>query len=607
MRLSIPILLVYAAVCLVLSLVQCTSQSDLKPHAAAGKNVLLISMDTTRIDYLEPYGGGRVKTPTLKTLAADGIVFVDVVTPAPLTVPAHASLLTGLHPVRHSVQDNFKSILPDEATTIAELFAEAGYQTAGVIGAVLLSRRGGFHQGFEYFDDRFQVFEFQAVQPTVERSAGTVSAKAVGWLDQYAQSNSGKPFFLFAHYYDPHMIYNPPEPFLSQYPKSPYSGEIAYTDQQIGVVIDALKRHQLYDETLIMVVGDHGEGLKNHQEQTHGLFLYEEVIRVPLIVKPPASLNLPNDLYVTQSASLLDVVPTLVDFCGLGFSDNDGMSLVSWLVEGTKKQERFTIHDTQYPLTYNWSPLAAIRSQQWKFVLAPNPELYNLQTDPKEQYNLVDKEPQKAAELQTELEERLFSMIELGTLDAVQQPSSAQTEVLTSLGYVSGGTADAGDETLPDPKDKIEVYELIDNGLGALSRGNVNKAVELFQQAAQMDPKNPNPQFNLAMAYSRMGKWQQAVETMQLAISMTDDHIYMNLQLARIYASSGDYEKAETLLMQLTDKRPSFADAHFQLGWIELQRKNYLKALEHLKNAQTWMPDMPGLDIAIQEAKQYIK
>lgn len=601
MRLAIPALFIAA---LSILLFGCGVEPQQITANASGKNVLLISIDTIRIDYLEPYGGGKAKTPNLQALADDGIVFIDAVSPAPLTVPSHASLFTGLHPVRHSVQDNFKSILGDDALTIAELFSEAGYETAGVIGAILLSKRNGFHQGFQHYDDEFQAFEFKAVQPSVERKAGIVSAKAIDWLDQFVRSQSQKPFFLFSHFYDPHMMYNPPEPFLSQYPSAPYAGEVAYTDQQIGVIIDALKRHNLYEETLIIIVGDHGEGLKNHLEQTHGLFLYDEVIRVPFMIKPPASMNLPDALYVRQSASILDVVPTLIELCGLGFADNDGMSLVPWLSEGTPIEDRYTIHDTQYPLTYNWSPLAAIRSQQWKYVHAPKPELYNMQMDPKELENIVASNPQQATKLRGILEERLQQMIALGSLSAVRQLSSSQSEVLTSLGYASGGAGGSSDPSnLPDPKDKIEVYELIDNGLGHLARNKVNEAIELFRKAILLDPNNSNPHFNLAMSYRRLGKWSLAIETMKKAIAMSDDHIYMYMQLARIYSSSGKYDEAETILLRLVDERPSFADAHYQLGWIDLQRKEYSNAMEHLNKTKEWMPDMPGLDLAIQQAQ----
>lgn len=604
MRLSMPVFIIVLAT---LFFSHCSSEPQQISNNAIGKNVLLISMDTTRVDYLEPYGGGKAKTPNLQALANDGTVFVDAVTPAPLTVPAHASLFTGLHPVRHSVQDNFKSILGDDALTIAELFTEAGYETAGIIGAILLSKRNGFHQGFQHFDDKFQVFEFQEVQPTVERKANTVSAKAVDWLDQYKESLSQKPFFLFTHFYDPHMMYNPPEPFFSQYPKAPYAGEIAFTDQEIGEIINALKRHKLYEETLIIVVGDHGEGLKNHLEQTHGLFLYDEVMRVPFIVKPPASMHLPDSLYVRQSAALIDVVPTLVELCGLGFADCDGMSLVPWLKEEKTVEERYTIHDTQYPLTYNWSPLAAIRSQQWKYVHAPKPELYHLETDPKELENLIDSNPQQAAKLRVMLEERLQQMISLGSLTAVQQVSSSQSEVLSSLGYASGGASSSEDAAnLPDPKDKIEVYELIDTGLGMLSHNKISKAIEHFQKASELDPNNSNPHFNLAQAYSRMGQWQQAIDTMKKAIAMANEHVYMYIHLARIFALSGRYDEAEEILLRIVEERPSFADAHFQLGWIDLQRKQYKEALEHFNKAKEWMPDMPSLEKAFQDVQKHL-
>ena len=572
----------------------------------AGKNVLLISIDTCRADYLEPYGGTKIETPALNAVARGGFQFMDAVTPVPLTLPAHATLLTGLHPIRHGVRDNFNGVLSEAADTIAERFRDAGYATAGVVGAILLSRRTGLSQGFDYYNDEFKKEDFQAQQPTVERKGDRVLAAAEEWIDGWAASNPRKPFFLFLHFYDPHMLYQPPSPFREMYKDDAYGGEIAFVDACIGNLIVFLKEKQLYDELLLVIVGDHGEGLKQHEERTHGLFLYENTVRVPFFIRFPQSFERHRSGKIAQSASLEDVAPTLADLCGLGPLQTDGLDLVPWFLGRTQIQERWTCLETQYPLTYNWSPMYALRNSTWKYIHAPKPELYNLQGDPGETHNLVHSATGQINVMSDLLENRLIAMIRHTTFAPQTSMSSERAEALASLGYVAGGptgSAIGPNVSLPDPKDKIKVYDMIDNGLSAFARRNFSRAVELFENVILEDSHNPTPYLNLGLIYAQQSDWEPAAKNLEAAVLLAPQNYHIQLQYAKILITKGDVEKGRKILLALIHEQPQMADAHYNLGRADMKEKKHAEAVAHFEEAKRRMPDMPGIDEAIDLAK----
>ncbi len=577
-----------------------------EPATFAGKNVLLVSIDTCRADHVQPYSDGHAQTPVLKSIAQDGLWFADAVSPVPLTLPAHCSLLTGLHPIRHGVRNNYNYALSDEAVTLAELFQESGYATAGAIGAILISRREGLSQGFEYYNDEFSLEEYQAMQPAVERRAEKVVASATAWLQSHLEKLPEKPFFLFVHFYDPHMVYQPPAPFDSQYADSPYDGEIAYVDRCLGQLTAYLRDRGLYEDLLIVLVGDHGEGLGDHQELNHGLFLYEETVRVPFIVKLPQGAIRDPGRACQQSAGLEDVTPTLIELCGLGPTPVTGISLVPWLLGSAVIEPRDIVLETQYPLTYNWSPLYALRNADWKYIHAPIPELYRLADDPGETKNQTDSNSALKTEMSSELEDRLIALARDASLSAVLPVSSDRMEMLASLGYAAGGAAPGiigPDKSLPDPKQKIDVYLLIDRGLGALARGFHQRSIELFEQAMRKDPQNPTAYANMGLAYAQMKEWDAAIKLTKKAVELSPENLLAHLQLTRIYTMSGHLEEGQNWLEAILRDFPKQAEAHYQLGEIYLRQQDYSKALQQFQEAKRWMPDMPGIDSKIEQAE----
>jgi arylsulfatase A-like enzyme len=581
-------------------------ETSFVPEAPAP--VLLISIDTCRADYLSMYGSSKIQTPALDALAQEGIVFEDAVTLTPLTLPAHATLLTGLHPIQHGARDNFNGYLPDEAITLAELYQDAGYTTAGVVGALLIARQNGFAQGFDFFDDQFDPDEFLEQKATVERTAEKVVASASQWLLSTPVNQPENPFFLFMHFYDPHMVYSPPAPFWEQYASDLYGGEIAYVDHCLGEFIVQLKAMELYDAMWIVVVGDHGEGLGDHKEQTHGLFLYDECVRVPFVVKPPKALGLPIPSRVSHPVSLADLVPTLSEISGLAPLPGYGESVLPWIIGvETQPQARWFAMETLYPLTYNWSPLFALRGQGWKYIHAPKPELYHVADDPGEKENRVASDSETAADYKSRLESAL---VEIGMNRPFQPQSNPQgdkAELLASLGYVGGGAIDSSQASLDqnpelrDPKDMVDVCMQIDQALGYVVQNEYMKAIDLFVKAMRQDPANPSPVFNLGMVYGRMGNLEMAIRFTRKGLQLAPKSVMVEMQLSRLYILNEQYDLATEILQSLVQRLPHLADAFFQLGEIEYRQNRPEAALVNFKKAQQWMPGLPGLEERIEE------
>jgi len=596
-----------AALAVLVVMISACSGNEKAAHPVyAGKNVLLVSIDTCRADFVQPYREGKAKTPVLAALARDGVWFADAVTPVPLTVPAHATLLTGLHPIQHGVRDNFNYILNSNAITLPELFSESGYATAGTVGSIVLSCRSGFGQGFDWFDDRFAPSDYESFQPVVERNAARVVESATGWLETWQAAGRAKPFFLFVHFFDPHMQYNPPPPFDQEYRFSPYAGEIAYVDYCLGQLVDYLKAKDLYDGLLIVLAGDHGEGLGDHKEHTHGLFLYEEAVRIPFIVKLPKQEGVKTGIRSGQSVSLEDVFPTLADLCGLGPAGTNGISLAPWLLEDAEPRPRQVALETMYPLTYNWSPLYALRDSTWKYVHAPLQEIYHLSDDPGERANLVDSATAPLREMQDALENRLIALAQSRTNVASHLITTDRMEVLHALGYAAGGVVPGtlGPNTpLPDPKTKINIYLHNDQGLAAMAKGYTEESIEIFQNAISEDPNNPTSYLNLGLAYSQQERWDEAIRYTQKALELAPQTNIIHLQLARLFILAGELPKARQLLEAIIKDNPESAEAHYQLGKVALEEKRFDEAARHFEDVQRWMPDFPGIEEDIQSAR----
>lgn len=423
----------------------------------------MITLDTTRADRLSPYGFMNVSLPHLERLARDGIVFDQATSVAPMTLPAHTSLFTGLLPPRHGVRDNMDPPLAETQTTLAEVLRARGFRTGAFVGSVVLDPDRGLKQGF---DEYGRVNSTDRSGPAGrQRRADAVVDDALRWIDTVA----GSSYFLWAHLYDAHLPYEPPEPYASIYGHNPYIGEIAFADSQIGRLLDALEAHHLMERTIVIVAGDHGESLGDHGELDHGVFIYESVLRVPLIIRTP---HLPPRR-VGGVVRLTDVMPTVLDLLHIPAQRTDGVSLADLLTGERSDLDLEAYSESEYPRRLGWSPLRALRDGRFKLIDAPRPELYDLARDPFEERNVYDERRAMAAAMTRRLQELARPHSSTGP-EFSRRPAEVPPHLaaqLASLGYVGSRatTSLATSAPLPDPKDCIGFYQSRQNRVGSIS------------------------------------------------------------------------------------------------------------------------------------------
>ena len=396
------------------------------------RNVLLISIDTCRADYLSCYGYWRQTTPNIDKFAEESILFENALTPIPLTLPAHSSMLTGTYPPYHGVHDNLDYQLAESNVTLAEILREHRYTTGAIVSTFILDAQFGVDQGFDSYNDKFE--EPIGLRDDKERRGGEASRFACSYLEEHRD----EPFFLFLHYFDPHTAYEPPEPFATTYADDLYTGEIAYADHCIGQVMEKLKSLDLYDSTLIIIVGDHGEGLGEHGEAQHGYYIYQCTARVPFIIRPPGNRNPKR---IDNIVSLVDVVPTILSYLGVRVPAHvQGKDLSGYSVGKADSEERRYVYCESFTATkYGCNPLLGLVSERWKYIETTRAELYNLPKDPLEENNLVEKEAKRARFMRDELRELVAKLVSNVGSDSRVELDEKTRRVFESLGYV--GTA----------------------------------------------------------------------------------------------------------------------------------------------------------------------
>jgi choline-sulfatase len=437
-------------VCLTAALLLPELSGPISSAVARPRNLLLITLDTMRADRLPAYGFRGVDTPALDRIAAEGAVFEDTFAAVPLTLPSHASLFTGLYPPRHGVRDNAGVPLSNEFTTLAEALRERGLRTAAFVASAVLAPRRGFEQGFDLYSAGEPARCSGA--PPARRRAGEVVDEALSWLGRH----DTEPFFAWIHLFDTHRPYDLPADYTDRY-FDPYLAAIAYEDAQIARVISHLETRGLLKSTLIVVAGDHGESLGDHGEESHGIFLYQEALRVPFIVRGSGV----SPRRVTAVARLIDVMPTVLDLFGVPASGIDGVSLVQ---VGTRpgSDPRLEVYaESMYPRRFGWAPLRSLRVDRYKVIDAPRAELYDLANDPGEERNVLAEHPTVAAAMLRRL--RSFDSGQEMTAASGADVDNAVLDRLASLGYVGSIAAPApappGEQT--DPKDRIAAFNKI--------------------------------------------------------------------------------------------------------------------------------------------------
>lgn len=576
-----------------------SSNKEAAAPALRRLNLVLVTIDTLRADRLGCYGYPKIETPNLDSVASRGVAFENAVAQAPLTSPSHASMMTGLLPTVHKVRDTGGFVLRSSDTTLAEILQQQGWDTAAFVGSSVLKKRFGFDQGFETYDDE--------MGENRERRAGEVVDRAIAWLG----SRTGKPYFLWVHVYDPHLPYDPPAGFREKYKDRPYDGEIAYTDQELGRLFAAIGKN-----TLLVVLSDHGESFSEHGEYAHGIFLYDTTLRIPFLMAGP---GVPARLRVKQQARTVDLLPTVLELMGGKAPQTvQGSSLVPAFT-GKEAPTAHSYAETLFPkLNMGWTELRAIRTNRWKFVRAPRPELYDLAQDPAETSNVIATHPAEARDLESKLDAAAGS-----TAEKVETAASDRRtmEQLRSLGYLGGSSQREYELTGKgiDPKDRVDVLKLLHfavyaepalplpqrvammrraiaedpsnpalySSLGDLYRdsGDRNREIKVYQDAVKQGVRNAGLYSRLGSLYLRQGRKSEAIPLLEQAARWNPSD-YESLQtLAVAYRETGRIDDAERTCNSILKSGEEYAPAYNELGMASFQKGDVARARDYFEKA----------------------
>jgi arylsulfatase A-like enzyme/cytochrome c-type biogenesis protein CcmH/NrfG len=557
-------------------------------------NVVIITIDTLRADHLGCYGYKQIRTPNIDALASESARFERAYTPVPVTLPAHTVIFTGTYPVFSGMHDFSGNKLNPKQPTLASVLKRQGFTTGAVIGSAVLDSRFGLNQGFDFYYDHF---DFNRLQESnleeMERPGNVVADVALDWLGKNRQNK----FFLWMHLYDPHYPYRPPPPYSEQYKDRLYDGEIAFADVQVGRLISFLKANNIYRNTLIVLTGDHGESLGEHGEKTHGFFIYNATLHVPVIIHLPGSASTKT---VSELVSLADLMPTVLQALKVDIpTEVQGRALLPLMLPTKAGESRNLYAETFLPrLHFNWSELRAVETEKYQFIDAPKPELYDLSKDPGETQNLYADKKAVAEELRN----RLTTLI--GQYSAGQELAEktgldpALMERLKSLGYAGfsgGGSTAVSDRSLPDPKDRIQTYELISDAIAESQHGEYQSSVEKLTVALKTEPNSVPIHYLLGLNYYRLYEFPKAVEELQRVLQLSPDYSLAVFQLGLAYARSGDFDKAIQTLKHALELDGTNFSAAYNLGAAYLRKEMVPESMAAFRQTISIAPEYaPG-------------
>jgi arylsulfatase A-like enzyme/cytochrome c-type biogenesis protein CcmH/NrfG len=551
---------------------------------AEAPNIVFITLDTTRADRMGFLGSKRGLTPNLDIVARQGVVFERAYSQAPLTPVSHATIFTGTYPQFHTVTD-FGHALPTLLPFVPEILQKSGYRTAAFIGSLILDPKAsmapGFDRGFEYFDAGFRPKHSlnESRYQTVERRGGDVVRHATAWIDK----NGKAPFFVWVHLYDPHAPYDPPAPFDTRF-KNLYDGEIAYADASLGRLFAHLKERGLYEHSLIVMMSDHGESLGAHGEAMHGIFLYDETIHVPLLFKLPGQLLAGRR--VASRVRLVDVAPTLLNMLNLPLPPTfQGESLVPLMKGEVKTGTDFPAYsETDYPhRAFGWSALRSLRSSKYLAIHAPKPELYDEAQDRSDQRNLASSSPAVVSTLLAQLKQFRQKTASYQETPEKASLTSDQSANLAALGYAGGSAAASADPLRgADPKDKIEISNILHEGMIAVEDGRYTEAIPLLQHVLDDSPAVTAAQAQLGIALARVKRYPEAIVALKKAVQLLPDSVESQYELGLALFETGAWKESTPYFEFVAKKRPKWPDAQFSLASVYARTQHVPEAVDLL-------------------------
>ncbi|MBT8453585.1 MAG: sulfatase-like hydrolase/transferase [Deltaproteobacteria bacterium] len=548
------------------------SPPELNAVESKSPSILVITVDTLRADRLGCYGFAAAQTPNIDRLSREGVRVHHAVAPAPITMPSHTSIFTGLDPPAHGVRDNGTFPVPQEIETLAERLKSAGYQTQAFVSAEVLHSRYGLDQGFDGYDDELR----KEARPTdfdrQERTGDETMDRALQWLSE--RPSKAEPFFVWVHLFDPHQPYRPPASV--QGAPTLYDGEIAFADQQIGRLIEAFEREGVLDETIVVFTSDHGESLGEHGEETHAVFIYESTIRVPLLVRYPPKL--PAGKVYAESVRIVDIMPTVLGLAELAQPDVQGIDLSKALASDKPPPALPQYSESLYPeLAFGMAPLRGVRQKNWTYIRAPRAELYDRASDPGETRNLLDlpKGAPGAADAKQragELDRLLGTLIEDGRrFGFVAQPQALDddtVEMLQALGYMEETEAPGALRGM-DPKDGVPIYRKVSEAFRLARDGSCPAAVEVLTPLLGRLPNLVQARNRIAKCQLKMGNPKAAKRQYLKSLAHDPNQEGVLLQLGRMQLAEGDAEGARQRFLQALEVIPSSVDAMVLLGHLD--------------------------------------
>lgn len=534
------------------------------------RNVVLISLDTCRVDYLSCYGYDRNTTPVLDGLGRDGIVFENAIAPVPLTLPSHSTAFTGTYPPYHGVHVNGSKLLGHFNLTLAEILSARGFRTGAVVSTAVLDAEFGVHQGFDVYDDDFEG-PGGAAEEFVDRRGDVVARLA----RKYLQEQRAEPFFLFAHFYDPHHPYTPPEPFASEYADDLYAGEVAFADKCVGEVIDMLKDLGQYESTLIVVMSDHGEALGEHGESEHGYYIYQGSMHVPLIMKVPGE---PGGARVSEMVSLADIMPTILSYLdipipehvqGMDLSAASGQSGLGW-------EDRSIYCESMTPTVFGCNPLLGLVTERWKYIETTRPELYDLSRDPREEVDVATDAREMAWHMRDLVGKRTKRLVQGAAAHEEVELDAESIRRLESLGYVGGEGVEESfviDDRKDDAKDFIGFSEGRQQAVYMLHYEKFDEAAAIGARMLTEFPDLPNSHDLMGEIRFEQDEFAEAIVNCEKA-----------LEMVQVQGTRNDGPAATHLARTLIKARETIAAAHYKLGQFGKAVEHYEILLEALPN-----------------------